>query len=99
MYRRAHEEHRCRAAHVAAQRHQSKPSWAEQAAAELALAELAGDGAYQGSWTFIGSSGQEMGPYIKSELIALHDRYGPTRSAGDSDGTISTRASAEAHHA
>ncbi len=58
------------------QRSQSKPSWAEQAAAELAEGELAGDEAYQGSWTFMGSSGQEMGPYMKSELLAMHDRYG-----------------------
>lgn len=99
MCRRAHEEHRCRAAHVAAQRNQSKPSWAEQAAAQLALAELAGDGAYQGSWTFMGSSGQEMGPYTKSELIALHDRCAPTCSAGDSDCTSFTSVPAEAHHA
>ena len=69
---------------MAAQRHQSKPSWAEQAADELAQAELAGDGAYQGSWTFTGSGGQEMGPYIKSELIAMHERYGPSCIAGDS---------------
>ena len=62
---------------MAAQRHQSRPSWAEQAAAELAQAELAGDGAYQGSWTFMGSRGQEMGPYSKSELIAMHERYPP----------------------
>ena len=43
---------------------------------ELAQAELAGDGdgAYQGSWTFMGSSGQEMGPFLKSELISMFEK-------------------------
>ena len=81
MYRRAIEVHRSRAAEAASQRYQSKPSWAEQAAAELAEAELAGDEAYQGSWTFMGSGGQEMGPYIKSELLAMHERYSPSCTA------------------
>jgi hypothetical protein len=42
----------------------------------LVQAELAGDGdgAYQGSWTFMGSSGQEMGPFLKSELISMFEK-------------------------
>lgn len=73
--RRAYEEHRSRAAAAAAAQ-SSRLSWAAQAAAELAQAELAGDGggAYQGSWTFMGSSGQEMGPFLKSELIFMFER-------------------------
>ena len=73
---------------MAAQRYRSRPSWADQAAAELAEAELAGDGAYQGSWTFMSSSGQEMGPYIKSELISLHERYRPRCTAERSQAAL-----------
>ena len=73
--RRAYEEHRSRAAAAAAAQ-SSRLSWAAQAAAELAQAELAGDmeDAYQGSWTFMGSSGQEMGPFLKSELISMFEK-------------------------
>ena len=76
VHRRAIEEHRSRAAQAAALEKQ-RGSWAVQAAAELAQAELAGDGdgAYQGAWTFLGSTGQEMGPYVKSELEAMFERY------------------------
>ena len=75
-HRRAIEEHRNRAAQAAALE-KRRGSWAAQAAAELAQAELAGDGdgAYQGAWTFLGGNGQEMGPYVKPELIALFERY------------------------
>ncbi len=75
LCRRAYEEHRSRAAAAAATR-SSRSSWAAQAAAELVQAELAGDGdgAYQGSWTFMGSSGQEMGPFLKSELISMFEK-------------------------
>ena len=75
-HRRAIEEHRSRAAQAAALE-KRRGSWAVQAAAELAQAELAGDGdgAYQGAWTFLGSDGQEMGPYVKPELEAMFERY------------------------
>ena len=75
-HRRAIEEHRSRAAQAAALE-KRRGSWAVQAAAELAQAELAGDGdgAYQGTWTFLGSNGQEMGPFVKLELEAMFERY------------------------
>ena len=78
--RREREEHRSRAAAAAAV-HVSRCSWTAHAAAELAQAELVGEGegAYQGSWTFMGSSGQEMGPYIKSELVSMLERWGPVK--------------------